>query len=311
VAIDDLAAALFARIGRTFSLAGPVNRPLFRYQASLPVGQSADDAWRAQLETTWQSRERAWISRALSTWLAYLGIVEIGLVDDAPSAVRLSDLGRAILQPDQPAPIHAPRAPEQPAWVVQPNFEIMVYLDRVAANLLPVLAGHAERVQVEPHVARYRLTHDTVYQGLERGGTLGALLNALQRGTGMALPPNVLATLQEWARQREQVTVYRQARLLEFRDAATRQKALDAGQAGTPIGERFVLAPPTANIRGKPRNRAPSVAPSRPICFCWRRWMRGRNGKRTAAGNSRRPVCRPPSQARSRSSRSWRSCGIN
>ena len=30
VAIDDLATALFARIGRTFSLAGPVNRPLYK-----------------------------------------------------------------------------------------------------------------------------------------------------------------------------------------------------------------------------------------------------------------------------------------
>jgi hypothetical protein len=253
VAIDDLAEALFARLGRTFSLAGPVSRPLFSYRESLPAGQSADDAWRAQLLTLWQRRERAWISRALSTWLAYLGIVEIGLVDDAPAAVRLTDLGRAIVQPDQPAPIHAPPVIAPPAWVVQPNFEILVYLDRVAVDLLPPLDGHAERVQVEPHVARYRLTHATVYQGLERGGTLDALLNALQRGAGMPLPPNVLATLQEWARQREQVTVYRQARLLEYRDATTRQKALDAGQAGTPIGARFVLVPPTADVRGKQR----------------------------------------------------------
>jgi hypothetical protein len=264
VAIDDLAEALFARLGRTFSLAGPVSRPLFSYRESLPAGQSADDAWRAQLQTTWQSRERAWISRALSTWLAYLGIVEIGLVDDAPAAVRLTDLGRTILRPDQPAPIHAPPVIEQPAWIVQPNFEILVYLDRVAADLLPPLDQHAERVQVEAHVARYRLTHDTVYHGLERGSTLDALQGALQRGAGMPLPPNVLATLQEWARQREQIIVYRQARLLEYRDASTRQKALDAGQTGTLIGARFVLVPSTADVRGK---RRIDYAKPRPPCL--------------------------------------------
>jgi Helicase conserved C-terminal domain len=253
VSIDDLVDALFVRIGRTFSLAGPVARPLFRYREALPVGQSAEDAWHAQLETTWHNRERRWIGRALATWLTWLGIVEVSLVDDAPVAVRLTNLGRTILQPWHPSPADAQPRSDQPAWVVQPNFEILVYLDRVAADLLPMLDQHAERIQVEAHIARYRLTHEAVYAGLEQGGTLDALVGTLRRGAGKELPQNVLTTLQEWARQREQITVYRQARLLEYRDARARQKALDAGQTGTPIGQRFVLLLPATDLRGKTR----------------------------------------------------------
>jgi hypothetical protein len=264
VAIDDLVAALFARIGHSFSLGGPVNQPLYRYRESLPRGQSAEEAWHTQLWATWQQRERAWISRALSTWLAYLGLVEIGLVDGAPAAVRLTELGQAVLRPDQFVSATTAFPPERIAWVVQPNFEILVYVDHVAAELLPLLDDYAERVQVEPHTARYRLTHEAVYAGLERGGTLQTLLDALARGAGGALPQNVRATLTEWARQREQMTVYRQARLLEYRDAAARQKALDVGQVGTPIGERFILASATADMRSKQRI---DYAKPRPACL--------------------------------------------
>jgi hypothetical protein len=102
VAIDNLVAALFARIGQSFSLAGPVSRPLSRYREALPDEQATENAWHTQLQATWHHRERAWISRALSTWLAYLGIVEIGLVDGAPAAVRLTELGQAVFRPEQP-----------------------------------------------------------------------------------------------------------------------------------------------------------------------------------------------------------------
>jgi hypothetical protein len=253
VSIDDLVDALFVRIGRTFSLAGPVARPLFRYREALPVGQSADEAWHAQLETTWHNRERRWIGRALATWLTWLGIVEVSLVDDTLVAVRLTNLGRTILQPWHPSPADAQPRSDQPAWVVQPNFEILVYLDRVAADLLPILDQHAERIQVEAHIARYRLTHEAVYAGLEQGGILDTLLGTLRRGAGKELPQNVLKTLQEWAQQREQITVYRQARLLEYRDARARQKAQQGGQAGTPLGERFLILPPATELRNKTR----------------------------------------------------------
>jgi hypothetical protein len=187
VAITDLADALFARIGRAFSLTGPVQLP-YLYGKSLTDTAQATRRWQAQLHHTWHEREQVWITRALATWLTWLGVVEVGLVDGAPMVVRLTDIGRAIFQPWQIAPADADPQLAPPAWVVQPNFEILVYLDRVPADLLPLLAQQAERIQVEPHIARYRLTHETVYTGLERGGTLDGLFAALRRGAGAELP---------------------------------------------------------------------------------------------------------------------------
>lgn len=252
-ALDDLDLALFARMGTTFSLAGTVHPPLLRYRESLPDGQSVAAWQHAQLWTQWQNREGCWIRRALRTWPMYLGLVEIGMTAGVLTAVRLTDLGRAILQPWHAVGTGGSLSQKQPAWLVQANFEVLVYLERASADLLVVLARHAERVQGEAHVARYRLTHESVYAGLERGGTLADLLATLQQGAGTDLPQNVQATLHDWARQREQITIHRRARLLAFHDAQARQKAIADGLQGTLVGERFVLVAPGAALRGKTR----------------------------------------------------------
>ncbi len=49
------------------------------------------------------------------------------------------------------------------------------------------------------------------------------------------------ATISEWAGRREQIKLHQRAWLLEFANAAARQRALSDGLAGAPVGERFVL----------------------------------------------------------------------
>src|SRR5262249_26789183 len=80
-----------------------------------------------------------------------------------------------------------------------------------------------------------------IYQGLESGTSREDLLAGLRGGAGAELPQNVLATVRDWAAQRERITLRRYANLLEFADAGARQAALDGGMSGTPVGERFVL----------------------------------------------------------------------
>ena len=124
--------------------------------------------------------------------------------------------------------------------MVQPNFEVVVYLDRASPEQLAFLERHAERFQTQQHVAQYRLTRQVVYTALESGSTLDRLLAALEGGSGRPLPQNVAAELREWAALREQVTLYRRARLLEFTDAAGRD-AEAKRLSGAPVGDRFLL----------------------------------------------------------------------
>ncbi len=240
VALDDLDQALFNRIGEHFSLS-------FLNHAPYPYGKTPDqlkreqETWRVKLRQDWLGRERQWLQAAFTTWLYYLGIVELGMIDKQVSSFRLTELGRALLHPELATTLDTPAQGGAGAWLVQPDFEVLVYLDRATAEQIAFMERHAERVQAQQHIVRYRLTREATYQGLERGSTLDELLERLRGGAATELPQNVLATIREWAGQREKITLRRAASLIEFADTAARQAALDAGLAGTPVAERFVL----------------------------------------------------------------------
>jgi hypothetical protein len=238
-AVDNLDRALFERIGEHFS---------FGYLRPQPYGYSKTpeqvryelSVWQTEVRQDWLGRERPWLDRALTTWCYYLGLVELGLKDKALHALRLTDLGRAILHPDQTPAEPVPVVEERAAWVVQPNFEIVVYLDRATPEQLAFLERHAERFQTQQHIAQYRLTRPAIYAALESGSKLDRLLATLEGGAGRPLPQNIIAEVREWAALREQVTLYRRARLLEYTDTLARDA--DVKQlSGVTIGDRFLL----------------------------------------------------------------------
>jgi len=150
------------------------------------------------------------------------------------------------------------------AWVIQPNSEVVVYLDQARPDQLAFLERHADRMQAQRHVAQYRLTRDSVYRGLESGTSLDELLEGLRAGTNQALPQNVEVEVREWASLREQITLYRRARLIAFSSPQARQAALQAGASGVLLGDRY--------LRLAPSDRAPPVRSSidyaRPLPRC-------------------------------------------
>lgn len=238
-AVDDLERALFERIGAHFSLSY-LPGPPHSYGKTAEQARQELLAWQTKLRQSWLSLERVWLNYALATWCYFLGIVELGFQNQKLHAVRLTDLGRAILH-DQAAPaLPAPAVEAHAVWVVQPNFEVVVYLDRARPEQLAFLERHAERFQTQQHVAQYRLTRPAVYTALESGSTLERLLVGLEGGAGRPLPQNVAAELREWAALREQVTLHRRARLLEFADAASRDAEAQRLSAA-PVGDRFLL----------------------------------------------------------------------
>jgi Helicase conserved C-terminal domain len=237
-ALDDLDLALFTRIGEYFTLDYPL-QPEYYFQKSPEQIRQAEANRRAKRRADWQQREKPWFVRALATWLYYLGVVELGMANGKPISVRLTDLGRALLHPELDAPRVATVSTS--VWVVQPNFDIVVYLDRVTPPQLAFLERHAERVQAQQHTAHYRLTRESVYRGLESGTALEDLIAKLQDGARVSLPSNIITEIREWSALRDKIAVRRRAALLEFEDTDARQAALDAGLVGEPVGERFVL----------------------------------------------------------------------
>lgn len=263
-AVDDLDAALFERIGEHFSLSFQVHPPYF-FQKTPAEMQRELELWRKRLRSDWLKIERPWIDAALTTWLYYIGIVELGFVHDQLVSVRLTDIGRAVLRPGRAPSAATTTEPAGTPWLVQPDFEVVVYLDQTSPEQIAFIERHAERFQSQPHIARYKLTRESIYRGLESGTTLDDLLARLREGASVAVPQNVLASIRDWAARRDQIILRRRVALLEFPDAQTRQHALEGGLEGTAIGERFVLL---ANTRSAlPKHERLNYAQPLPPCL--------------------------------------------
>jgi hypothetical protein len=244
---DQFEELLFKHIGESFSISARPQRPrYFKDQDE----KSAIQQWQIELRSTWLNQEKIWLKYVLSTWLYYLGIVEIELEAQNLSTVqneniisfRLTDLGRAIFYPHLADNLVKGKEENKPAWIVQPNFEIMVYLEEVNSLQLALLERYTDRLDVQQHVARYKLTKNSVYKGCENGLSFNEFLAELKAGCKVNIPQNVEIEIQQWGNLNQEITLYQESQLLEFPDVETRDAAINKGLRGKAIGDRFVLS---------------------------------------------------------------------
>lgn len=182
----DFEEAFYFRVGEDFALDYPPRRPYFyRYDSTAKQKQELLD-WQQQTRTDWLEQEYPWLVGAFTTWLYFLGLVELFVDNGKPTGFRLTDIGCAVFHPElatvSRAETHLP-TPDQPAWVVQPNFDIIVYLDRVNASQLAFLERCGERTESYKHTAHYRLTRQTTYRGLASGTSIEEIIATLQTGS--------------------------------------------------------------------------------------------------------------------------------
>ena len=241
--IDDFDQAVFDHIGEHFTLGAPPDPP-YIYSKTIQEKKQIMADWRVKLRANWLKQERPWLESAFTTWLYFLGLVELAVKDGRVLGFRLTDAGKGAFHPElltlnRQAETKILSA-DQPAWVVQPNFDIIAYLDRTSAPQLAFLERHAERTQTHPHTANYRLTRESVYRGLESGTVLADLVDGLKAGAQTELPQNVMVELREWASLRERIVLRRSVCLLEFTSTEARQSAAKS-MSGREVGDRFLL----------------------------------------------------------------------
>jgi hypothetical protein len=240
----DFEQRLYDRIGEDFALDYPPRRPYFFRLTTAEQQRQELAAWQEKTRQEWLKQEYPWLAGAFTTWLYFLGLVELARENGQLVGFRLTEIGRATFHPElaSASPIESSvPASGGPAWVVQPNFEITVYLDRVSPLQLAFLERHTERTQAHRHTAHYRLTRESVYRGLESGTTLDDLLKELLTGSEAELPQNILVELREWDSFRDRIILHRNARLLEFPSAQALQAGLAQGLTGRVMAERFLL----------------------------------------------------------------------
>ncbi|MEM7534818.1 MAG: helicase-associated domain-containing protein [Chloroflexota bacterium] len=244
--LDDFDNALYERVGEFIGVAHYINKPQYYGRATPKQHQEREEKWRKDRRKSWLETERPWLNGAFSSWLYYLGLVEVAVENKAVVAFRLTKLGTAVLHPEENIDIDAIKtgrvnAKANGAWIVQPNFEIIAFLDQITTQQIIFLEQHAERSQTQQYTAHYLITRESVYQGLERGAKLEDFLRVLEKHAQTPIPQNVLIDIKEWAGLREQVTLHYTASLLSFVSEEERQKNVERGLKGTLVGDRYML----------------------------------------------------------------------
>ncbi len=189
----------------------------------------------------------AWLAATLRGTLSEFGVVNVagtGTLTVVTPSAALSGSAPGNHTPEHPLAGTA-TVPAPPAWILQPNFELLVYPAHLLARQFRILRA-AEAVRFDPQTATYRLTRESVHAALESGLDLEEVLDALQAGSARPLSANVRSTLWDWAARRERVTLRQGVTLLEYPTRSDRDAALGAG--GRAVGEKLLILEPGQNI---------------------------------------------------------------
>ena len=192
----------------------------------------------------WFATTGAWYANVVMVTLVALGLVErarLGRDESAAHAFRLTEIGRAIFGAPEVEPPSEPA--ERRCLLIQPNFDIVAYLDQADARAAAVLGRVAEGGTASSGaIQTLRLTKTSVYQAEESGLGHAEIVDFLNQHSQRELPTNVLRSLSDWSGKRESLALRSGVTLLGFASTAARDAYLNC-YPGTSCGERFVVAP--------------------------------------------------------------------
>ena len=133
-----------------------------------------------------------WVKRRLYP----LGLVDIGLRDGRPVALRLSQLGAELLEAEPAAKVGGTRS----TVIVNPDFEVLLFPGDDVHEAVHAFDRFAKRLKSD-HVHQFRLDATSLRAGLAEGLAFDEVLRELTDRARVPVPQNVLYSLEEWAQR--------------------------------------------------------------------------------------------------------------
>jgi len=184
-----------------------------------------DDQHAARHKDRLADIQAAFIGRAFSGPLHWLGVLDVSLDEDRLLAFRVGQLGQQILSDvtgTQSAECAAPqadaRSSDEGRVVVQPSFRILA-LGPVPESSLAQLELFADRAKADRSAFEYVLSRETVYRGQQWGLSVEGILGALRDMSNVPIPQNVERSLREWEQQYQRISFHRRLALLHTASA--------------------------------------------------------------------------------------------
>jgi hypothetical protein len=132
-----------------------------------------------------------------------------------------------------------PEPAEEKFLVVQPNFDVLAYLDRASAASAAFL-GQISEVGAGGAIRTGRLTQGGVYWALEDGVQPTGVVEFLRQHSQSELPANLVRSLSDWFARRETLAVRTGLTVRAFRSPAERDAYLGR-HPGSACGTHFAI----------------------------------------------------------------------
>jgi len=163
---------------------------------------------------------RRYIDAVLRHGLIWLGVIEFGLSDDQVEMMRVTPRGAQLLgmKVDVDPDALDPNAQQDGCMVVQPNFEVMLFLDPAPLEVVYRLYEVGQRAKLSERVANFHLSAESVQRGLGMGLTADAIINTLSTYSHAPVPDSVAFQIRDWERVHRKLQLFANGVLLRHPD---------------------------------------------------------------------------------------------
>ena len=187
------------KVGEWIDVAQPAFTARNRYLANLDHF-GVRDRFQSRYQFAQQSgmRDPHQLAMELATWtrerLFLFGLVDLASRDGKPGWMRLTPLGAKALGVEIPEEELDRTAP----LVVNPDFEVILFPDGAAYDLITELDRFAERTSSDS-AYRYKLTEASIEKAVAEGLEPSAILRTLSENCRVDVPQNVIYSICQWA----------------------------------------------------------------------------------------------------------------
>lgn len=164
-----------------------------------------------------EARPAEYVDALVHRLMAWSGMVDLGESSDGTRVVRFTLRGKRMLGMEVDGDIDE-QTDEHGCMVVQPNKEVMVFLDAAPLRVLFDVYRIAERRKLSDRVANFEMTTETVQRGYAQGASAEYILETLNSASHAAVPESIAFQLEDWERMHRRQRIYANGVLIRHPD---------------------------------------------------------------------------------------------
>ncbi|QDG50748.1 hypothetical protein FIV42_08395 [Persicimonas caeni] len=161
---------------------------------------------------------RRYIEAVLRRGLIWLGVIEFGESDDGVEMMRVTPRGAKLLGVKIEREETDAGPPPSECMVVQPNFEVMLFLDPAPLEIVYRLYQVGQREKLSERVANFKLTAETVQRGLGMGLSADEIVETLNKFSHAPVPDTVAFQIRDWERVHRKLELFANGVLIRHPD---------------------------------------------------------------------------------------------